>query len=325
MFQRHRTGAPGHPLGRRLDRSRVGTFVVGSTLWSLSYSGWIPEAGARGRWAALGRSLPSQRSTRDALAPASEAAPGGRRAETAARAGRAEPRAAAAAQGARAATPRACARPSDDEVVARPERAPEAPRPPAPPPGPGGVRPVRTMAAGGWSPEGPWPPAAALARRYLEALAGADSVTEAGRFLAEDARMRLSGRNPFSGEHLGSDAVLAIRADMEGRSGGTWRIRGGRLIHAGLREAELVVEEEATGPFGSWRGRRRLRFGLAADAERIVLIEAREDDQLAFDVFWSETPPGPSANGAEGSRRFRGRRWGARARRCSWPEGTRVW
>ena len=121
-------------------------------------------------------------------------------------------------------------------------------------------------------------------KAFIEALQPGDT-TAAKDLLADHVVMMIRGKSLLSGEYRGPDGVLELLSKMDELANGTHKVVGTLALMVHNNHIHTVVAETATRNEQTLRYNRALIFEVSND--KIVMGQAFEDDQYAFDAFWS--------------------------------------
>lgn len=127
-------------------------------------------------------------------------------------------------------------------------------------------------------------PAVKVMQAFIDAIQQGDTAKAKG-LLTDDVVMTIRGRSLISGEHRGADGVLNLLSQMDKLTGGTHKIVGTMAWMVHENHIHTVVAETAT------RNNKTLNYNRALVFEvrdgKIAMGQAFEDDQYAFDAYWS--------------------------------------
>ena len=125
--------------------------------------------------------------------------------------------------------------------------------------------------------------ARAVAERYATAWA-ADDLTGILDCYADDFTLHYFGDNPFTGDHVGKDAALAVLLEVGARA--PRKLVAVDEILAGPNAAVLVVRERLQVDDEATEIRRVLRFRI--DGDRLSECWLYDEDQALIDQAWAD-------------------------------------
>jgi ketosteroid isomerase-like protein len=127
-------------------------------------------------------------------------------------------------------------------------------------------------------------PSRVVIERYLGALERGDRAA-AKLSLANHVTSKIRGRNPMAGTHVGAEAVLDAAEMMRQLSNGSYSVVATLAWLNMGPHVHRVTAERAS------RGGQTFDFNRTTtyviEAGQIVAMESYEDDQYAFDAFWT--------------------------------------
>ncbi len=126
-------------------------------------------------------------------------------------------------------------------------------------------------------------PNVALLSRLYEAFDKNDVATLA-KLIAEDAVWHIPGSTPISGEHRGHTAIFAFFQRLAEMSGGTFRAQ---LVDVMASDMHAVALATVSGTRGERTYDSSYLLLFRIENERIVEARLFNDDQEAFNAFWS--------------------------------------
>lgn len=127
-------------------------------------------------------------------------------------------------------------------------------------------------------------PPVEVMQAFIDAIQQGDTAKAKG-LLTDNVVMTIRGKSLIAGQHQGADAVMNLLSQMDELTGGTHKIVAtlAWLVHE--NHIHTVVAETAT------RNDKTLNYNRALVFEvrdgKIAMGQAFEDDQYAFDSFWS--------------------------------------
>lgn len=122
--------------------------------------------------------------------------------------------------------------------------------------------------------------------RFYRALVSRDWDVLRDAF-ADDAEFGMSGRNPFAGEHQGSDAIVGVLQDMVRKSDNTFGPVRADTWDICTSDHHVILLEWFQAQRASRRLRAYLYFVCAVEDGRIVRMFAHSGEQYEFDAFWT--------------------------------------
>jgi len=111
------------------------------------------------------------------------------------------------------------------------------------------------------------------------------NIDEAKGLLSDDIVMTLRGKSLISGEHKTPNGVIALLKKMSDLSNGTHKIVGTLAWMVHENHIHTVVAETAVRNGKAFTYNRALVFEVLNG--KITMGQSFEDDQYAFDEFWS--------------------------------------
>ncbi|GAB3641590.1 nuclear transport factor 2 family protein [Spirosoma arcticum] len=127
-------------------------------------------------------------------------------------------------------------------------------------------------------------PAVKVMQAFIDAVQRGDTAKAKG-LLTDDVVMTIHGKSLLSGEHRGADGVINLLSRLNELSGGTHNIVGTMAWMVHENHIHTVVAETPT------RNGKTLHYNRALVFEvqdgKIAMGQSFEDDQYAFDAFWS--------------------------------------
>lgn len=123
-----------------------------------------------------------------------------------------------------------------------------------------------------------------IMQAFIDAIQQGDTA-KATDLLTDDVVMTIRGKSLIAGEHRGADGVLHLLSQQDELTNGTHKIVGTMAWMVHNSHIHTVVAETAT------RNGRTLNYNRALVYEvrdgKIAMGQSFEDDQYAFDAFWS--------------------------------------
>jgi ketosteroid isomerase-like protein len=146
---------------------------------------------------------------------------------------------------------------------------------------------LRTRSALGRSPSGGLKilehPNVALLSHLYEAFDKNDVAT-LSKLIADDAVWHVPGSTPISGEHRGQTAIFAFFQRLAEMSGGTFRAQ---LVDVMASDMHAVALATVSGTRGERTYDSSYLLLFRIEKDRIVEARLFNDDQDAFNAFWS--------------------------------------